>query len=420
MGPISTTSLKFWRLSNVRRRKRRFHSPLKGEGSVNWTTSGRSTTTKSSTDRRISKQRHKGKDVEVYKDPKSQGPIHPNKLVINEGGEKRESLPSPLLLIPLGAEKEVPLLGYDPEVHTQIGDRTTDPVWLELSQFLNSSSDRSLYRNEYDAASLIRNKMFCSDDRTEQKMVDWDAARLEDVSKAHEEFKTLTKVLKEKDRALEKLTSEMGSEQEALTLKVQKRILIEVNKKLSKEVELPNMAWENTVKDLQECFDSLFARERDINDLKELLAIKEEEYEGAFFGAKESIDWAWDNCFVAVKDKKLVSTTSSEKKEIKDEGDKEELMEKDQISSPSLNDPPSSLDQLFEEATQDSPIRDIIQPIKPFSTLVPFSEVLASSANPPMSLDPKAANGTTADPSVGNEGSKSVSKEHFHGYDDSF
>ncbi|KAF7815381.1 uncharacterized protein G2W53_029350 [Senna tora] len=149
---------------------KKIRSPSIGEGSVIRAGSGRSGSTKGSTDRRVFERRQKGKDVEVYKDPKPQGFVH------------LESLTSPLHLVPPGAKREVPLLGND--------------------------------RSEYYVASLIRNRMSCLDDQAAIEnfgMVNWYAARLEDVSQAHEDCKCIAKVLGKRDKALEKLMSEMSS-----------------------------------------------------------------------------------------------------------------------------------------------------------------------------------------------------------------
>ncbi|KAF7808448.1 uncharacterized protein G2W53_035191 [Senna tora] len=132
------------------------------------------------------------------------------------------------------------------------------------------------------------------------------------------------------------------------------------------------------------------------------------------------INFGGMSVYAKVKNEKLVSATSPKKEEIMAEGDKEGFVEKDQIGSPVSKDPPSSLNQLFKEVAQDSPFGDIIQLIESLAPLVPFSDVPAASANPPLSSNPKAANGSVADPLVGNEGSQSISKEYIHGYNDNF
>ncbi|KAF7815380.1 uncharacterized protein G2W53_029349 [Senna tora] len=105
-----------------------------------------------------------------------------------------------------------------------------------------------------------------------------------------------------------------------------------------------------------------------------------------------------------VNDGRLFSATSHEKEEIVAEEGKEEALEKNQDGSPSSKGLPSQLDQLFEEAAQDSLAGDIIRPIKPPASIVPPSNDPAPSADPSLSSVPKAANGTSTDPLAGNEG----------------
>ncbi|KAF7821995.1 uncharacterized protein G2W53_027450 [Senna tora] len=223
---------------------------------------------------RVSGRSSKGKEAAVYKDPKSQGPLRPRKLVINEGGEKKwarekspeisspaakksktryssktalvgltQTLPSPPSVVPPGAEKETPLLSYDLAIDVRVGERSLAPVYPEHNDYLICMSDRSLYRSEYDAASLIRNRMSCSDDRSaleklvrehgpwalrdlpgkemvrmcstyaafveiEEKMVGWYKDRLHEVSDAHKECLNLTQRLGDCEKAIDALTSE--------------------------------------------------------------------------------------------------------------------------------------------------------------------------------------------------------------------
>ncbi|KAF7843835.1 uncharacterized protein G2W53_000740 [Senna tora] len=337
-----------------------------------------------------------GKSVAVYKDRKSQGLVPPRKLVINEGGEKRRSrdrspevsspavkkvktgssakdmlvdlaqtLPSPPSVVPPSAEKEIPLLSYDLAVDARVGERSMAPIYPELDDYLVYKSDRSLYRSEYDAASLIRNRMSCSDDRsaleklvrghgpwalrdllgkemlrmcstyaafveTEEKMVGWYKDRLEEVSDAHQECLVLTRKLGECEKAVSDLTSERdrlkleketavanmevlrtkmsGFELEANNLKEQNRCMserndkfLEENLKLSEDLSMATSARDKLAADAKGYLDLLSQNQREIDDLRRALEVAREDHKSAVLGAKESIGWAWNNCLDQVK-----------------------------------------------------------------------------------------------------------------------
>ncbi|KAF7831741.1 uncharacterized protein G2W53_014074 [Senna tora] len=385
--------------------------------------------------RRMSDRSSKRKEAAVYKDPKSQGPLHPRKLVITEGGEKKrdrekspeisspaakksktshsskktalvdlsQTLPSPPSVVPPSAEKEISLLSYDAVV-------------------------------DYDTASLIRNRMSCSDDRStfeklvrehgpwalrdflrkemvrmcstyaafvkmEQKMVDWYKDRLREVSDTHEDCeKAINALTSERDKLkLEKETAVVsmelyrskmsGFELDARNLKEQNKYMserndnvFEQNVKLTEELAAAVSARDKLVTDSKEHLDLLSKSQEEIDDLIRALEAAQDDHKFTVLGAKDSIDWAWNNCldqvnllnpdfpitfegmnvYLTVVDGKLVSTTSPEEETNEKDAEEKEVIDVEKIDPSSPPEIPMSLANLFEEAPKDPSIAGTI------------------------------------------------------------
>ncbi|KAF7829273.1 hypothetical protein G2W53_020437 [Senna tora] len=512
---------------------RKHLSPQKGDSSVVRVSSGRSTSSKGAGERRVSERTSKGKSVAVYKDRKPHGPVPPRKLVINEGGEKKRSrdrspevsspvvkkvktgsstkdmladlaqmLPSPPSVVPPGAEKEIPLLSYDPAVHVRVGERSMAPMYPELDDYLVYKSDRSLYRSEYDAASLIRNRMSCFDDRsaleklvrshgpwalrdllgkemlrmcstyaafveTEEKMVGWYKDRLEEVSDAHQECLVLTRKLEESEKAVNDLTSERdrlkleketavanmevlrtkmsGFELEANNLKEQNKCMserndkvLEENLKLSEDPSMVTSARDKLAADVKGYLDLSSQNQKEIDDLRRALEVAQEDHKSAVLGAKESIDWAWNNCldqvkllnpslpivfdgmdvYLSVVDGKLVSATSPEEEGADKEDEGKEVIDVEKIGP--FSEVSLSLAHLFEEAAKDPSIAGSFPSDEPTPSKVSPGDPAAVGAEPTLPNDPSVFPLAVVHAPSAEEGPRSVGDDYFHGYDAAF
>ncbi|KAF7831745.1 uncharacterized protein G2W53_014078 [Senna tora] len=604
---------------------------LMGDGSVVRASSGRSTTSKGARTRRASERTSKGKEVAAYKDPKSQGPPPPRKLVINEGGEKKrarekspevsspiakkvktsslsrdmlvdlaQTLPSPPSVVPPSAEKEIPLLSYDPAVDVHVGERSLAPTYLELDDYLVCKSDRSLYRSEYDAASLIRNKMSCSDDRSAlEKLVhgrkngsrekspevssaiakkvktsslsrdmlvdlaqtlpsppsvvppsaekeipllsydpavdvhvgerslaptcpelddylvcksdrslyrsEYDAASLirnkmscsddhfaleklvrnhgpwalrdllgnemvrmcftyaafvetEERMKLGEREKAASALTSERDRLkLEKETTVAnmevyrtkmsGFEMEANNLEEQNKCMserndkvFEQNLKLTEDLAAAVAARDKLAADSKGYLDLLSQNQKEIDNLKQALEFAREDHKSAVLGAKESIDWAWNNCldqvkllnpdlpitfdgmdvYLSVVDGKLVSATSPKEEEAGKEIEAKEIIDVEKIDPSSPPEKSLSLAHLFEEAAKDPSVAGTYPSDQRSPSRTTPADPAVAGVDSSLPDDPTNFPIAEVDPPLAEEGPRSVEDEYFQGYDGSF
>ncbi|KAF7824262.1 uncharacterized protein G2W53_022406 [Senna tora] len=354
---------------------------------------------------------------------------------IQEAGGCQTEPPRARILHPIRIRSpRLPCAPAATDVH--VGERSLAPSYPELDDYLIYKSDRTLYRSEYDATALIRNRMSCSDDHlaleklvrehgpwalrdllgkemlrmcstyatfmeTEEKMVGWYKEQLHEVYDAHKECLTLTQKLGNCERTIDALTSERdklkleketavadmelgrskasGLHLEVDNLKEQNKYMsdrndkvCEQNTKLSEELVRVTAARDKLAVEARGHQELLSKNQEEIVDLRHALEIVQEDHRSAVLGAKDSIDWAWSNCldqvkllnpnlpivfegmnvYLSVVDGKLVSATSPEEEEEKDDEGKE-VIEVEKIDPPPSTGVLISLAELFDDAAKD-------------------------------------------------------------------
>ncbi|KAF7807418.1 uncharacterized protein G2W53_039579 [Senna tora] len=258
-------------------------------------------------------------------------------------GDLTKPLPSPPSMISPGAEREIPLLDYNPAVHNRVGDRALAPVYPVHDDYLTIKPQEATNLKELNKLKLTLER---------------DRLKLE-----KETIVASNELLKSK------LT---GSEQEAINLKEQNNLLTEKTEKLSEQNE----------KLSKELTYAIATRDKIARDAREYLESLSKSQEKIYsLGAKDSIYWAWNNCLDQVKllnpslpivfegidvyssviDGKLVSTTTPEKEEDQKEVEEKENVEVEKIDSLTPKEIPPSLAHLFEEAAQDPLAGNVIQ-----------------------------------------------------------